>query len=253
MMARLPSMRRPDRRPVLWRVIPGRTPYAQVIAAMHVAAAEIVAGRGREAVWLFEAPAGYNAGAAADPATVDEKLTGVPVELVPGKARAGSWTYVGPGVRVVVVMLDLRARRRDTTMFVDCVHHWIIDALRSLGFPEARREDPAVDPAGVYLGTDKVAAMGFRASAWVTSYGFTFYVDPNLDHFAGIQLCAIKDRGVTSLGAVARRTGDPAPFMSRLRLADRAERPAVADVDDALRRAFEPIFGATSLVETRQG
>lgn len=220
------TLRRLDRRPTLWRVLPGLTPYGAMVADMHVAVRGLVDGKGREAVWLLTTPAGFNPGSASKVADVDIKM-GVPIDVVPGKARAGDWTYTGPGVRVVVVMLDLRARRKDVTDFVASLHDWIIAALAEFGV-KGRRAD--FDPAGVWIGDDKIAAIGLRCTSWVTSYGFALYVDPELAHFAGIKPCGIVGRGTTSLAT----------------LGVKAE---MTEVDAALRKSFEPIFGATSVVK----
>jgi lipoyl(octanoyl) transferase len=219
--------RRRDHVPVLWRVLPGLTRYADAIAAMHGAEAELIGG-GREQVWLLESPAGFNPGAASKMGDVDIAV-GVPIEAVPGRSRAGNWSYHGPGVRGVIVMLDLRARRRDSAGFVAEICGWIIAALAEIGVA-ARREDQAVDPAGVYIGNDKIAAMGFRLASWVTSYGFALYVDPALANFAGIAPCGIRGRGITSLKTLGVTA-------------------TMAEVDAALRKTFEPVFGATSLVQ----
>lgn len=226
------TLLRPDRVPVQWRALPGLTPYGDAIAAMHVYAEAIAAGGNREQVWLLQSPAGFNPGAVSKAADVDLVVAAarnVPVEVVPGKPRAGDWSYHGPGVRGVIVMLDLKARRRDSAGFVAGVCRWIIAALAELGVA-ARREDQAVDPAGIYVGNDKVAAMGFRMASWVTSYGFALYVDPALLNFAAITACGIKGRGITSLKALGLTA-------------------SMSDVDAALRKTFEPIFGSTSLVQ----
>lgn len=217
--------------PVQWRVLPGLTPYGDAIAAMHAYAEAIVAGGNREQVWLLQSPAGFDAGTASKVSDVDPAsaaLRNVPIEAAPGKTRAGNWSYHGPGVRGVIVMLDLRARRRDSAGFVAEVCRWIIAALAELGVV-AHREDPAIDPAGVYVGNDKIAAMGFRLSSWVTSYGVALFVDPALADFAAIAQCGIKARGITSLSALGVKA-------------------TLDDVDAALRKTFESIFGATSTV-----
>ena len=71
---------------------------------------------------------------------------------------------------------------------------------------------------------DKIAAIGVRLRRWVSSHGFAINVAPDLEHFAGIVPCGIRDDGVTSLAALGR--GVP-----------------LETVDDALRAVFERRFG----------
>jgi lipoyl(octanoyl) transferase len=74
---------------------------------------------------------------------------------------------------------------------------------------------------------DKIAAVGVRMRRWVSFHGIAVNVAPNLTHFAGIVPCGVADPryGVTSLADL----GHPA---------------TMADVDIALREAFEDMFGA---------
>ena len=71
---------------------------------------------------------------------------------------------------------------------------------------------------------DKIAALGVRIRHWVTFHGVALNVDPDLSHFAGIVPCGVRGHGVTSL-------------------ADLGIRASMADVDEALKRAFANVFG----------
>jgi lipoyl(octanoyl) transferase len=61
----------------------------------------------------------------------------------------------------------------------------------------------------------------------VTFHGVSLNVDPDLSHFDGIVPCGIREHGVTSLHDL----GLPV---------------TLADVDVAMRTAFEDVFGVTA-------
>jgi len=59
---------------------------------------------------------------------------------------------------------------------------------------------------GIWVGNDKIAAIGVRIARWVTSHGFALNVNTNLGHFRLITPCGLQGTGVTS---IAREAGRP--------------------------------------------
>jgi lipoyl(octanoyl) transferase len=108
----------------------------------------------------------------------------------------------------------------------------IIRTLAAFNVRGERREDrvgvwvkrPNKGPAC----EDKIAAIGVRLKRWVSFHGIAINVEPDLSHFAGIVPCGVADPryGVTSL-------------------VDLGHPVTMADVDIALRQAFEELFGPT--------
>jgi lipoyl(octanoyl) transferase len=133
-------------------------------------------------------------------------------------------------------MLDLKRRREDVRAFVAALEQWIIATLAAFNVRGERREDRV----GVWVvrpdrpqmpdGTpaeDKIAAIGIRLRKWVSFHGIAINIEPELGHFGGIVPCGVQDHGVTSL-------------------VDLGLPVAMADLDAALKAAFEEVFGPAS-------
>src|SRR5579863_1935318 len=210
---------------VVWLISDAPVQYPQAVEAMEARVAEIAAGRAPELIWLLEHPPLYTSGTSGKAADLLD-----PRFPMFETGRGGQLTYHGPGQRVAYVMLDLKRRRPDVRAYVAGLEAWIIRTLAAFNVRGERREDRV----GVWVARpdkgegheDKIAAIGVRLRRWVSFHGISINVEPDLAHFAAIVPCGVADAryGVTSL-------------------ADLGRTPAMADVDIALRQAFEEVFG----------
>ena len=121
--------------------------------------------------------------------------------------RGGDVTFHGPGQLVGYPVIDLKPDRCDVHRYVRDLEEVLIRAVATLGVEATR----APGLTGVWVGSDKIAAIGVRISRWITSHGFALNVDTDLSHFELIVPCGIRDRGVTSLQRVVGRTVEMAP------------------------------------------
>lgn len=212
-----------------WKITEGLTEYHDAVAVMEARAAAIAAGEADECIWLLEHPPLYTAGTSARP----EDLIDPDRFPVHESKRGGQYTYHGPGQRVVYVMLDLNRRGRDVRRFVQMLEAWVIAALDEfniaghirdgrVGVWVERPEKPRTATGA--MTEDKIAAIGIRLRKWVSFHGISINVDPDLEHFTGIVPCGITEYGVTSL-------------------VDLGLPVTMADLDVALRRKFEDVFG----------
>lgn len=129
-----------------------------------------------------------------------ERLAQEGVALVE-TGRGGDVTYHGPGQLVGYPILDLNPDRRDLHRYVRDLEETLIRAVARHGV--AARRIPGL--TGVWVGDEKVAAIGVRLSRWITSHGFALNVNTDLRYFDLIVPCGIPDRGVTSLARLLGR------------------------------------------------
>lgn len=207
---------------VAWSHAQALVPYEEAVAAMERRVAAIRSGEAEELVWLLEHPPLYTAGTSSEPADLIEQR--FPVYRT---GRGGRHTYHGPGQRVAYTMLDLKRRQPDLRAYVHDLEDWLIRTLAAFNVVGERREGRV----GIWVVNggreEKIAAIGVRVRRWVSYHGIALNVEPDLSHFAGIVPCGIPDYGVTSLAAL----GLPV---------------TMADVDVALRQAFEEVFACST-------
>jgi lipoyl(octanoyl) transferase len=139
--------------------------------------------------------------------------------------RGGDVTYHGPGQLVGYPIISLKPDRCDVHQYVRDLEEVLILTAAAFGVTAERIEGLT----GVWVGSEKLAAIGVRISRWVTSHGFAFNVTTNLAHFGLIVPCGITDRGVTSLERLLGRAVD------------------MVEVEDAAVRAFESVFQRKTL------
>src|SRR6195952_1032402 len=153
---------------------------------------------------LQEHPHVYTLGSSADPAHVLRDPASVGAELVHAD-RGGDVTYHGPGQLVgypIVSLAEWRAGQRDVVAYIRKLESVLIAVLADFGI------EAGVIPklTGVWVGDEKIAAIGVRVARGRTRHGFALNVDPDLAMFEHIVPCGIRDRGVTSMARLLGRS-----------------------------------------------
>ncbi|HEY3174713.1 MAG TPA: lipoyl(octanoyl) transferase LipB [Candidatus Polarisedimenticolia bacterium] len=179
----------------------GRVPYAEASQLQQRLVAEVAGGSG-EHLLLLEHPHVITLGRNAKPVHV---LAGEAARQARGVAiyptgRGGDVTYHGPGQLVGYPILNLRPDRCDVRRYVRDLEEVLIRTAGDFGVTAGRIDGLT----GVWVGREKLAAIGVRLSRWITSHGFAFNVTTDLSYFNLIVPCGIAEYGVTSL---ARLTG----------------------------------------------
>ncbi len=149
---------------------------------------------------LLEHPHVYTLGTRADPTHVLVPPTSVGAELVHAD-RGGDVTYHGPGQVVgypIITLPEWRDGMRDVVAYVRALESVLVDALGDLGIHASTR--PGL--TGVWVGDDKIGAIGVKVAGGRTRHGFALNVDPDLAMFDHIVPCGIRDAGVTAIARV---------------------------------------------------
>jgi lipoyl(octanoyl) transferase len=188
----------------------GRVSWDAAFALQEAAETRVKAG-GRETLFLLEHTDVITAGRNAD---LGEMLVtedflnqrGVQLRIAD---RGGKLTFHGPGQLVAYPILDLARGRRDVRRYVRDLEETLIRTAHDFGVTAVRSPVPA-RKASIWIGNDKLAAIGVHLSRWVTTHGAALNVSTDLARFSLFVPCGIADGGVTSLSRETPNKPPPA-------------------------------------------
>jgi lipoyl(octanoyl) transferase len=167
-------------------------PYIEALELQRAVHRSVVAGTRPDTVILLEHPSVYTAGKRTEPS--ERPIDGTPVIDVD---RGGKITWHGPGQLVGYPILRL-AEPIDVVGYVRRLETILIETLALLGVIGERVEGRS----GVWVGNDKIAAIGIRVAEGVTMHGFAINCDNGFEAYDSIVACGIRDAGVTSISRV---------------------------------------------------
>ena len=135
--------------------------------------------------------------------------------------RGGDVTFHGPGQLVGYLIFKLQSSLSGIRPFVKKIENAIINALAEFGIEAGH--DPRY--TGVFVGNDKITAIGIAVKRWTSFHGFALNVNTDLSYFDLIVPCGIRDRGVTSMEKILKT------------------KVPIEDVMDAVKSSFSKEFG----------
>jgi lipoyl(octanoyl) transferase len=195
----------------------GRIGYERGLALQRDAAARVAEG-GPESLLLLEHEPVFTLGrnaTAADVLFTPERRRELAIELYESD-RGGKVTYHGPGQLVGYPVLNLDPDRRDVRRYVRDLEEVLLRTLADVGVSADRSPRPE-RLSSVWVGDEKIAAIGVHLSRWITTHGFALNVtDEPLPYFHGIVPCGITDGGVTSIERVLGKRVEPRDVVPRL-------------------------------------
>ena len=187
--------------PLEWAWL-GRVPYREALEAQRARREAVIAGAAPPVLWLLEHDPVVTEGRR--PAGVSpEALRRLGIDHVRTE-RGGLATYHGPGQLVGYLLCPLARFGQTVKGTVARLEDGLVAWLADLGVRSGRRPPYR----GVWVGRDKIAALGLHFRQGVSMHGFALNCTVDLAPFGLIVPCGIADGGVTSL---ARLLGDTAP------------------------------------------
>ena len=205
----------PSLRPLDVRYL-GRLNYADALVLQRSLVEDRRAGRVPDLLLLVEHPDVITLGVKGDGGRANitataETLAALGVDVFEA-GRGGDVTYHGPGQVVAYPIIDLKPDRCDVHRYVRDIEEVMIRVCAGYGVSAGR----VAGLTGVWVGDNKIGAIGIRISRWITSHGLAFNVSTDLSRFDLIVPCGIAGRGVTSLESETGRKLDQAEVHSRL-------------------------------------
>ena len=143
--------------------------------------------------------------------------------------RGGDVTYHGPGQLVVYPILSLRDHGLSVPGYVWRLEETVIRLLAGFGIEAARVEKMR----GVWVGKEKIAALGVHLSRWISKHGLALNVNTNLDPFDLINPCGTGRRATS----MARILGREIPM---------------EEVESGTIQSFAEVFGGNISVESAE-
>jgi lipoyl(octanoyl) transferase len=175
----------------------GKIPYDEALQLQERCHAARREGRIGDTILLLEHDPviTYGRSAEAEDLLVPEEeleRRGIPVRRV---NRGGKITCHYPGQLVGYFIVDLEGFGLDIHAFVQSIEDTLIRVLADYGIAGERVRHRT----GVWVGNDKVAALGIEIRNRVTLHGFSLNVRENAGMYSLFIPCGIADRGVTAL------------------------------------------------------
>jgi lipoyl(octanoyl) transferase len=184
----------------------GRVDYGTAWSAQQALYLARLDGERGESLMLLEHPPTYTMGRRAEESDLvyDSGARAARGIALFNVDRGGRATYHGPGQLVGYPIMYL-GEDYDVLAYLRRLEEVLVRVAADLGV-EANRDE---EHTGVWVGKNKIGAIGVKVTRGITMHGFAFNVATDLTMFEGILPCGIQDRWVTS---VLAETGQSHPL-----------------------------------------
>lgn len=173
----------------------GRVPYGEALQRQRTYREGILDHRNPSVLWMLEHDPVVTVGRRGDQGTPDADFfreRGIEFHRT---ERGGLATYHGPGQLVGYLLCDIEAHGLTVRRTVEGLEQGLIGWLAERGVEAGLREGAP----GVWVGNDKIAALGLHFRKGVSMHGFALNLQVDLAPYDLFVPCGIADAGVTSL------------------------------------------------------
>lgn len=212
----------------------GRMHYVEVLKIQEALQQYVMHQNGNDTLLLLDHPPVITKGVRGDDENIlltKEQLNALGVDVISCK-RGGDVTYLGPGQVIGYPIMNLKRHGKDVHDFVSRIEQIIVEIMK-----EDFDTDTTIGSkkyTGVFVGDNKIAAIGIAVSRWITMHGFAFNVNTDLSHFDWIIPCGLKDKGVTSVQQITGGNYD------------------IETIQNRIIEKFEVLFGVTAVEKSKE-
>lgn len=171
----------------------GRISYADAHRLMQDQLKKRIAKEVPDTLLICEHPAVYTVGRHKGSESNVLAPGNVPVISV---ERGGDVTFHGPGQLVGYPICQLPEHRRDLIGFLRGLEDFWMTLLKS-EFEISSERNPK--NTGVWIGAQKIVAMGIACRQWTTWHGFAWNLTVDLSYYGRINPCGMTAAEVTSM------------------------------------------------------
>ncbi len=181
----------------------GTMRYADALALQKELFERVKTEQSPDTLLLVEHPHVFTLGSQTDKRNLlytPEQLAARGIEIFEIE-RGGDITYHGYGQLVAYPILNLRHFYLDAHRYLRDLEETVIQTLKPFGVQAHRKShpNPKKNYTGVWVGNEKICAIGVKFSQWTTMHGLALNINTDLSFFDGIVPCGISEMGVTSL------------------------------------------------------
>lgn len=180
--------------------------YSEVLARQQILHAQRRNCEIPDTLLLLEHRPVYTLGRSAEASNMlmsDEELHAAGIAKFETR-RGGDVTYHGPGQLVGYPIIHLAQQSLKVLEFIEGIEAALIRTAAGFGVTADRDSRNR----GIWVGDNKLAALGIMVSRQVTMHGLALNVNTDLNQYRGIVPCGLHGAGVTSLARELRREID---------------------------------------------